>query len=67
MKRATIMILDSLGTGSSASADAVDFGDVGANTFSNFSKSFAIAGNAAEEAFFITKNYRSSAIMTGLI
>ncbi len=36
MKRVTIMILDSLGIG--ASDDAIDFGDVGANTFGAIAK-----------------------------
>ena len=39
MKRVTIMMLDSIGIG--ASADAVDFGDVGANTFGSIAKACA--------------------------
>jgi len=39
MKRVTIMMLDSLGIG--ASADAIDFGDVGANTFGSIAKACA--------------------------
>jgi len=40
MKRVTIMMLDSLGIG--ASADAIDFGDVGANTFGSIAKACAV-------------------------
>jgi len=39
MKRVTIMMLDSLGIG--ASDDAIDFGDVGANTFGSIAKACA--------------------------
>lgn len=39
MKRVTIMMLDSLGIG--ASDDAIDFGDVGANTFGAIAKACA--------------------------
>ena len=39
MKRVTIMMLDSLGIG--ASEDAIDFGDVGANTFGSIAKACA--------------------------
>ncbi|NRA72324.1 MAG: phosphopentomutase [Gammaproteobacteria bacterium] len=39
MKRVTIMMLDSLGIG--ASKDAIDFGDVGANTFGSIAKACA--------------------------
>ena len=45
MKRTIILMLDSLGIG--ASADAVEFGDLGSNTFGHIAK-FCAEGKANE-------------------
>ena len=52
MKRVTIMMLDSLGIG--ASDDAVDFGDVGANTFGSIAKACANGSADVNRAGLLT-------------